>query len=191
MCHAAQTLVSVKLNVFLLMQINFISLLMKLLVFSSQIPFQRCNYSEPCLPSSLAEMSNSFAKIVLPFASTTVGFKHADNIQYGLPLLSHSKFSRGFSWKVAPVQPQGHFFENACYVKHESHSPLRNPTQPSFLSGCYSVMNKGEAQTSLPHSEHFRATYRFQSCSGLKLGAECIICTCPETITDKHLPDTA
>lgn len=87
--------------------------------------------------------------------------------------------------------PEGISVENVYYVQHESHSSLRNPAQPSFLSSCYLVMNKGEAQTSLPHSEQFRTTYRFQSCSGLKLGAECIICTCPETIIDKHLPDTA
>lgn len=100
MCRAAQTLVLVKLDVFLCRQINFVSLLMKLLIFSSQLPFWRCNYSEPYLPASLPETSNSFAKSALPLASTSGGF--------GLPLLSHSEFSRGFSWKVALVQPQGH-----------------------------------------------------------------------------------
>lgn len=46
MCHTAQTLVLVKLNVFLLMQINFISCLMKLLFISN--PF-----SEVQLPRAL------------------------------------------------------------------------------------------------------------------------------------------
>lgn len=82
------------------MQIKFVSLLMKLLIFSSQIPFQSCNYSEPCLPSSLPETSNSFAK-------TSPSFLRIRRI-WSFPV-GHSKFSRGFSWKVALVQPWGHF----------------------------------------------------------------------------------
>lgn len=48
-------------------------------------------------------------------------------------------------------------------------------------------MNKGEAKTPVPYSEDLGATYRFQSCAGLKFGAELIVCMCPETIIDKHL----
>lgn len=147
------------------------------------IPFQRYNYSEPCLSSSLPETSNSYAKSVFSLASTSGGF--------GLSLLSHNEFSRGFSWKVASVQPEGHFCWKCLlcttwksFIFQES-SPTQLPLRLLFSD------EQSEAQTSLPHSEQFRTTYRFQSCSGLKLGAECIICTCPETIIDKHLPDTA
>lgn len=180
---AAQTLALVKLDICLHMQMNFVSLLMKL-IFSSQIPFQRCNYSEPCLSSSLPETSNSFAKSVLSLTFTSGGF--------GLSLLSHSKFSRDFSWKVALVLPQGQFCWKCVLCTtwksliFEESSPTQLPLRLHHL-----VMNQSEAQTSLPHSEQFRTIYHFQSCSGLKLGAGCIICTCPETIIDKHLPDTA
>lgn len=147
------------------------------------IPLQRCNYSEPCLPSSLPETSNSSAKSVLPLASTSGGF--------GLSLLSHREFSRGFSWKVAPVQPQGHFCWKCVLCTtwksliFEESSPTQLPLRLLFSD------EQKWSSDSLPHSEQFRTTYSFQSCSGLKLGAECIICTCPETIIDKHLPDTA
>lgn len=189
MCHTAQTLVLVKLNVFLLMQINFISCLMKLLFISN--PFSEVQLPRALFTKFLSWNEQQRCQQCSPSCLHIRRILTCWQYPAWSSLLSHSKFSRGFSWKVAPVQPQGHFFENVYYVKHESHSSLRNPAQPRFLSGCYLVMNKGETQNSLPHNEHFRATYRFQSCSGLKLGAERIICTCPETITDKHLPDTA
>lgn len=42
----------------------------------------------------------------------------------------------------------------------------------------------------MPSSEDMGATYLFQSCSGLKIGAELIFCTSPETITDKYILHT-